>query len=94
MQFLDTDAHRLLADSPSNRRSFGLGCVSRGTLFFDDWRSYQKVLKQRNHLLKLGCGDEYVEPWTRQTPEYGEKLAAKVIMSLFLVKLSLHFGRS
>ncbi|MEE3003114.1 MAG: DNA replication/repair protein RecF [Pseudomonadota bacterium] len=77
VQFLDTDAHRLLAGSPSNRRSFlDWGVFHVEHCFSDDWRSYQKVLKQRNHLLKLGCGDEYVEPWTRQLIEYGEKITA------------------
>lgn len=72
VQFLDTDAHRGFASAPSNRRRFldwGVFHVEHG--YAATWQAYQKVLKQRNAMLKTGASGAELKPWTEQLIQLG-----------------------
>jgi DNA replication and repair protein RecF len=77
LQFLDTDAHRLLASSPSNRRKFlDWGVFHVEQSFASDWQIYQKVLKHRNTLLKQGGNKDQLDAWTSQLADCGERITS------------------
>ena len=66
------NANKLIQGSPRQRRSFidwGLFHVKQG--YLDSWQKYNRVLTQRNALLKRG-GTQDVETWTLQLIPYGE----------------------
>lgn len=72
VQFLDTDAHRGLASSPGNRRRFlDWGVFHVEHSYAGTWQTYQKVLKQRNAMLKAGAMDAELRPWTEQLVQVG-----------------------
>ena len=72
--FLDTDAHRHFAESPQNRRRFlDWGVFHVEHSYGQDWQHYQKVLKQRNALLRQ-VGMSEADVWVEQIITLGEKL--------------------
>jgi len=73
VQFLDTDAHRCFADAPSNRRKFlDWGVFHVEHSYSRSWQSYQKVLRQRNAMLKFGSSEDEMSAWTSQLAELGD----------------------
>jgi DNA replication and repair protein RecF len=87
VQFLDTDAHRGLASSPSNRRRFlDWGVFHVEHSYATTWQTYQKVLKQRNAMLKAGAAGAELKPWTEQLIQLGVAMQAhrQAYMSDFL----------
>jgi DNA replication and repair protein RecF len=43
--------------------------------FLNDWRRYQRALKQRNGALRSGAGPSLLEPWEIEMAESGERLS-------------------
>ncbi|RQD73913.1 MAG: DNA replication/repair protein RecF [Candidatus Syntrophonatronum acetioxidans] len=73
------DDLNLIKGSPSLRRNF---LDREGSQIFPlysyNLKKYNKVLRQRNKLLKLNMiGDKYLEPWDRQLIEYGSFIVKK-----------------
>ncbi|PWG63389.1 DNA replication/repair protein RecF [Sediminicurvatus halobius] len=55
VQVINTEAQRLLTDGPPVRRSFlNWGVFHVEHRFRDDWRRYQRALRQRNAALRVG----------------------------------------
>ena len=55
LQVLNTEAQRLLTDGPAARRAFlNWGVFHVEHQYRDDWRRYQRALKQRNAALRHG----------------------------------------
>ncbi|HET9031427.1 MAG TPA: DNA replication/repair protein RecF [Dokdonella sp.] len=43
--------------------------------FLEQWRRYQRALRQRNKVLRDGGGDDYLEPWEIELAACGERIA-------------------
>lgn len=75
LQFLDTDAHRMLASSPANRRSFlDWGVFHVEHSFSKEWQVYQKILRQRNYALKSCAPRLELDAWTEQLAVSGNNI--------------------
>jgi len=76
VQVLDPELHRLVDEGPGVRRRFvdwGVFHVEHG--FLDQWRRYQRTLRQRNAALKeKTCRDLSI--WSEQLAAEGESLGA------------------
>jgi len=78
VQFLDTDAHRCFAQAPANRRKFlDWGVFHVEHSYSHAWQSYQKILKQRNAMLKFGSSAAELSAWTNQLAEFGEVITER-----------------
>lgn len=69
----------LIKEGPSIRRRFlNLEASRLNRFYFDELRSYQRILRQRNFLLKeksnYGRLKELLEPWTRALVETGSNI--------------------
>lgn len=72
-------SHDLVAGASDDRRRFvdwGLFHVEHG--FVNQWRRYQRALKQRNSLLRSGSPVEpsWIEPWENELGATGEAITA------------------
>ncbi len=82
----------LIREGPTVRRSFlNLEASRLSLVYFDDLRSYQRVLKQRNYLIKdlydrkSNQSDYLLEPWDYQLASLGSRIIharVKIIQSL------------
>ena len=64
IQMLTPESHKLLEEGPKARRQFiDWGCFHLHPEFLGHWRSYQRVLKQRNQALKQGLPNAQIELW-------------------------------
>ncbi len=71
----------LISEGPSIRRRFlNLEASRLSSIYFDELRSYQRVLQQRNHLLKSlynrnrRQADELLEPWDKSLVMLGSRI--------------------
>ncbi len=74
VQVLDPELHRLVDEGPGVRRRFvdwGVFHVEHG--FLDQWRRYQRALRQRNAALKDKSYQD-LSVWTEQVAAEGESL--------------------
>jgi DNA replication and repair protein RecF len=77
VQAIDPEVHRLIEEGPQERRRYldwGVFHVKPG--FVDQWRRYQRVLKQRNAALREQADAAVVRAWDTELIETGEALAA------------------
>ena len=75
VQLLTPESHRLLEEGPKIRRQFmDWGCFYSAPKFIKLWRSYQRILKQRNHALKQQQPKQQVQLWDVQLVEVAEKI--------------------
>ena len=75
LHWLGENVHKLLEDGPSARRQFldwGLFHVEQD--YIKIWKSYQKLLRQRNAALKTARIDQEVKIWDVELSAIGEKL--------------------
>lgn len=64
MQIINPDVHRILDDSPRYRRRFlDWGVFHVEQSYWDHWRRYQGILKQRNSALKQHWDKPLIQPW-------------------------------
>lgn len=76
MQILDPQAHRLLDEGPTYRRSFvDWGVFHVEHRFLDVWRRYQRALRQRNGALRAQQEDRAIQAWDEELSSSGEELA-------------------
>jgi DNA replication and repair protein RecF len=62
---LDPAIHKLIEDGPSLRRQFlDWGVFHVEPQFMQEWRRYQRALKQRNVGLKKGISQNQLQAWT------------------------------
>lgn len=77
VQVLNTRSQRLITDGPSERRAFlNWGVFHVEQSFPEDWRRYERALRQRNAGLRRG--DEMLAAaWEPEMASAGERVAAK-----------------
>lgn len=75
--FFDPHGHQLIEDGPAFRRAFvDWGVFHVEPRFADWWRSYRRLLIQRNTALRTGCSDDVVKSWDRELERVSELLSA------------------
>lgn len=75
VQVITPEAHRLLEQGPSQRRKYldwGLFHVEHE--FLAVWQQYQRVLKQRNAILRKRTAKKEVEVWNQPLIKHAEEL--------------------
>ncbi|MBK7012849.1 MAG: DNA replication/repair protein RecF [Xanthomonadales bacterium] len=68
-------SHELIGGIAEERRRYldwGVFHVEHG--FLQDWRRYQRALRQRNSVLRNGGGDADLEPWEIEMASAGERI--------------------
>lgn len=73
IQVITPESHRLLEDGPKFRRQFidwGVFHVKHG--FLQTWKSYHKILRQRNAALRQNQSEEQVRSWDQPLIEVSE----------------------
>jgi DNA replication and repair protein RecF len=78
VQAIDPEIHRLIEDGPQERRRYldwGVFHVEPG--FVDEWRRYQRALKQRNAALRAGQAQNLVRAWDGELIEAGTAVAER-----------------
>lgn len=78
VQLIDAEIHRLLAEGPRYRRRFldwGAFHVEHG--FLDNWRHYQRALRQRNEALRRHATPRERNTWDQELGQAGERLSAQ-----------------
>ena len=76
VQAIDPEVHRLVEEGPQARRRYlDWGVFHVEPMFVDQWRRYQRALKQRNAALRGGAADATVRAWDGELIEAGLSLA-------------------
>ncbi|MCG6971231.1 MAG: DNA replication/repair protein RecF, partial [Gammaproteobacteria bacterium] len=66
-QIINPDVHRILEDSPRYRRRFlDWGVFHVEHSYWDHWRRYQVILKQRNAALKQHWDKQLIHSWNEE----------------------------
>jgi DNA replication and repair protein RecF len=77
VQSIDPEVHRLIEEGPQERRRFlDWGVFHVEPRFVDQWRRYQRALKQRNAALRAEADADVVRAWDGELIEAGEALAS------------------
>ncbi len=77
VQLVDNQAHEIIRGNPHRRRQFlDWGVFHVEPTFFPVWRRYQRVLRQRNTLLRNGNPQPEISSWDRELVSQGEALGA------------------
>ncbi|MHB8404936.1 MAG: DNA replication/repair protein RecF [Gammaproteobacteria bacterium] len=77
VQLVDNQAHEIIRGGPHRRRQFlDWGVFHVEPAFFPVWRRYQRVLRQRNTLLRNGNPQPEISSWDRELVSQGEALDA------------------
>jgi len=76
VQSIDPEVHRLIEEGPQERRRYlDWGVFHVEPRFVDQWRRYQRALKQRNAALRAESPAEVVRAWDPELVEAGAELA-------------------
>ncbi len=73
-------SHELISGVAEERRRYldwGVFHVEQD--FLDQWRRYQRALRQRNKVLRDGGSDDYLEPWEIELASTGRRITAQRI---------------
>jgi len=75
-QAIDPEVHRLIEGGPQERRRFlDWGVFHVEPRFVEQWRRYQRALKQRNSALRAQQPESLVRAWDRELIESGAAVA-------------------
>jgi DNA replication and repair protein RecF len=75
VQRIDADGHALLGEGPGFRRAYlDWGVFHVEHSFLDQWRRYQRALKQRNRALRALAADAVVRSWDEELVAAGERI--------------------
>lgn len=76
VQAIDPEVHRLVEEGPQERRRYlDWGVFHVEPRFVEQWRRYQRALKQRNAALKAQSPEQVVRAWDPELLESGRALA-------------------
>lgn len=76
VQAIDPEVHRLVEDGPAERRRYlDWGVFHVEPRFVEQWRRYQRALKQRNAALRAESPDAVIRAWDPELLEAGRALA-------------------
>ena len=77
VQAIDPEVHRLIEEGPQERRRYlDWGVFHVEPNFVDQWRRYQRALKQRNAALRAEQAESAVRAWDGELVDAGRTLAA------------------
>ncbi len=75
VQAIDPEVHRLVEEGPAERRRYlDWGVFHVEPRFVDQWRRYQRALKQRNAALRAESPESVVRAWDPELIESGRSL--------------------
>lgn len=75
VQAIDPEVHRLVEEGPAERRRYlDWGVFHVEPRFVDQWRRYQRALKQRNAALRAGSPEAVVRAWDPELIDAGRAL--------------------
>lgn len=75
IQIIHSQTHQLFESGPLFRRKFmDWGLFYQSDSFLSCWRQYERVLKQRNSVLRERRPKPELNPWTEKLVEYGLEL--------------------
>jgi DNA replication and repair protein RecF len=78
VQAIDPDVHQVVEGGPQERRRFlDWGVFHVEPSFVDDWRRYQRALRQRNAALRQGLERRIVRAWDAEFIEAGSRVAER-----------------
>jgi DNA replication and repair protein RecF len=76
LQFINHDSYQLITEGPKVRRQYlDWGLFHVEPKFFSLWKQAEKILKQRNSLLKTTCSQALLQPWSEQYAAVSQQLA-------------------
>jgi DNA replication and repair protein RecF len=76
VQAIDPEVHRLVEEGPQERRRYlDWGVFHVEPRFVEQWRRYQRALKQRNAALRAEAPDQVVRAWDPELLDAGRALA-------------------
>jgi DNA replication and repair protein RecF len=76
VQAIDPEVHRLVEEGPQERRRYlDWGVFHVEPRFVEQWRRYQRALKQRNAALRAGSPERVARAWDPELLESGRTLA-------------------
>lgn len=76
VQAIDPEVHRLVEEGPQERRRFlDWGVFHVEPAFVEQWRRYQRALKQRNAALRSEAAESVVRAWDPELLDAGRALA-------------------
>lgn len=76
VQAIDPEVHRLVEEGPAERRRYlDWGVFHVEPRFVEQWRRYQRALKQRNAALRAESPEPVVRAWDPELLESGRALA-------------------
>jgi len=77
IQAIDPEVHRLVEEGPQERRRYlDWGVFHVEPKFVEQWRRYQRALKQRNSALRAQSPEAVVRAWDPELIESGDAIAA------------------
>lgn len=88
LQVVDPEVHRLIAGGPEERRRYLDWIafhVEQG--YLENWRSFRRVLKQRNAALRAGSSDDVVSGWNREFVEAAQRIHDSRLKTLARVEV-------
>jgi DNA replication and repair protein RecF len=89
VQAIDPEVHRLIEGGPSERRRFlDWGVFHVEPRFVDQWRRFQRALRQRNAALRSGNSESVVRAWDPELVEAGTVVAG--FRAEYLKRLAPH----
>lgn len=75
IQFIGSDSHCILSEGPKYRRQFlDWGLFYTNPFFYSQWKTFQKILTQRNAALKARAPRNELLIWNEQFVKAGEAL--------------------
>ncbi len=78
VQAIDPEVHRLIEGGPNERRRYlEWGVFHVEPAFVDDWRRYQRALRQRNAALRTGQPTAVIRAWDADLVGAGEAVARR-----------------
>ncbi|HSQ69571.1 MAG TPA: DNA replication/repair protein RecF [Steroidobacteraceae bacterium] len=87
VQAIDPDVHQVVEGGPQERRRFlDWGVFHVEPSFVDDWRRYQRALRQRNAALRLGLERSVVRAWDAEFIEAGNHVSERRTAYLELLR--------
>ncbi len=91
LQLLEPQSFELLNGSPNTRRQFiDWGVFHVEHQFYDSWRKVQRIIKQRNAMLKQSCKLKDVAIWDQELITHGEHLDQFRLQYLDRLKPLIH----
>ena len=91
VQAIDPEIHRLIEEGPQERRRYlDWGVFHVKPSFVEQWRRYQRVLKQRNAALRDQADAAVVRAWDAELIETGEALAGSRRQYLASLRPAVH----